>query len=70
MCKQNALNAKVFTRKLRMIDMRSDVQKERLELQTILDRPGFNETAFVDRGKKWQHARTNLEAERMKLGFA
>lgn len=53
-----------------MIDMRSDVQKERLELQTILDRPGFNESAFVDRGKKWQHARTNLEAERMKLGFA
>jgi hypothetical protein len=50
-----------------MIDMRSDVQKERLELQTILDRPGFNETAFVDRGKKWQHACTNLVAERMKV---
>ena len=48
-----------------MIDLRSDVQKERLDLQTIMDFPGFDEFALVESGKKWQHACTNLEAERI-----
>ena len=53
--------------KRRMIDLRHGVQKERFELETILESPDFDESAFVERGDKWRHARMVLMAERLKL---
>jgi Spy/CpxP family protein refolding chaperone len=50
-----------------MIDLTSSVQKEKLELEMILDEQNFDEPACRDRFKKFQHARTNVANER--FGF-
>jgi Spy/CpxP family protein refolding chaperone len=51
----------------RMIDLKSNVQKEKLELEMILDQQNFDESACMDRFKKFQDARTKLTNER--FGF-
>ena len=50
-----------------MIDLRSQVEKERLELERLLDSSTFNATACMDRFKKLQEAHNNLAIERFKL---
>ena len=51
----------------RMIDLKSNVQKEGLELEMILDQQNFDESACMDRFKKFQDARTNLTNERFRF---
>ncbi len=51
----------------RLIDLKSNMQKQRLELEQVLDQPNFNEPACMDRFKKFQDARTNLCNERFKF---
>ena len=51
----------------RMIDLKSNVEKEKLELEMILDQQDFDEFACMDRFKKFEDARTKLANER--FGF-
>jgi len=51
----------------KMIDLRSQVQKERLELEHILDSSAFSATASMDRFKKLQEAHTILAIERFRF---
>lgn len=51
----------------RLIDLKTNVQKEKLELEQVLDQPNFNEPACMNRFKKFQDARTNLCNERFKF---
>lgn len=50
-----------------MIDLKSNVEKEKLELEMILDQQDFNESACMDRFKKFQDARTKLANERFRF---
>lgn len=50
-----------------MIDFRGQVQKERLELEHLLDSRTFNAVACMDRFKKFVEARNNLTTERFKF---
>jgi len=50
-----------------LIDLRSSVQKEKLELEVILDQPDFDESACMKRFKKYQDAHTKLLNERFKF---
>lgn len=50
-----------------MIDFRSQVDKERLELEYLLDSKAFNASACMDRFKKFEKARNNLTTERFKF---
>jgi len=47
----------------RMIDLKSNVEKEKLEVEMILDQQDFDESACMDRFKKFQDARTKLANE-------
>lgn len=51
----------------RMIDLRNNVQKEKFELELILDQQDFDKPACMNRFKKFQNARTNLADERFKF---
>ena len=51
----------------RMIDVKSNVQKEGLELEMILDQQDFDESACMDRFKKFEDARTKLANERFRF---
>jgi len=50
-----------------MIDLKSNVEKEKLELEMILDQQDFNESACMDRFKKFQDARNKLVNERFRF---
>jgi len=51
----------------RMIDLKSNVEKEKLEMEMILDQQDFDESACMDRFKKFQDARTKLANERFRF---
>jgi Spy/CpxP family protein refolding chaperone len=51
----------------RMIDLKSGVEKEMLELEVILDQQNFDESLCMDRFRRFQDARTNLANERFKF---
>ena len=51
----------------KMIDLSSQVKKERLELEQILDSSAFSATAGMDRFKKLQKAHTILAIERFRF---
>jgi len=51
----------------KMIDLSSQVKKERLELEQILDSSAFSATASMDRFKKLQEAHTILAIERFRF---
>ncbi len=50
-----------------MIDLHSQVKKERLELEQLLDSSKFNATACMDRFSKVQEAQSNLATERFRF---
>ena len=51
----------------RMIDLKSNVKKEELELTIILDQKNFDESACMDQYKKLDSARDKLSNERFKF---
>jgi Spy/CpxP family protein refolding chaperone len=51
----------------RMIDLKSDVEKKRLELEMILHQHDFDESACMDRFNKFQDARANVANERFRF---
>ena len=50
-----------------MIDLHSQVEKERLELEQLLDSSTFNAAACMDRFQKVQEAQSNLATERFRF---
>jgi Spy/CpxP family protein refolding chaperone len=50
-----------------MIDLHSQVKKEQLDLEQLLDSSTFNATACMGRFKKLQEAHANLATERFKF---
>jgi Spy/CpxP family protein refolding chaperone len=50
-----------------MIDLHSQIQKERLELEYLLDSSTFDAAACMERFKKLQAAHSNLATERFKF---
>jgi len=51
----------------KLIDLKSEVEKERLELGNILEREPLDEAAVTAQFKDLQAARTNLSAERLRF---
>jgi len=64
---QQKLNDLFVQSRRQMIDLKSNVQKEGLELEVILDQQNFDESACIDRFKKFQDARTNLTREQFRF---
>ncbi|NVL91068.1 MAG: periplasmic heavy metal sensor [Desulfobacterales bacterium] len=64
---QQKLDELFIQNRRRLIDLKTNVQKEKLELEQILEQQNFDETACMDRFKKFQGARTNLCNERFKF---
>lgn len=50
-----------------MIDLRSQIEKERLELEHLLDNSTFDAAACMGRFKKLQEAHANLTTERFRF---
>ena len=61
------LDAMYLKHRHQMIDLRSQVAKERLELERLLDSSTLNPEACMDRFKKLQEAHNNLAIERFKV---
>ena len=64
---QKKLDSLFVQNRRKLIDLRGNMEKERLELELILDEEDFNKTACLNQFKKVQDARTNLALER--FGF-
>ena len=61
---KSSLEAKFLETRLKLIDLRSDVKKEQLELGNLMEKKDFNENSVVAQAKKLQKARSNLAMER------
>ncbi len=64
---QSSLDTLYIENKRRMIDLQNIVEKERFELEQILDNPDFNEKACVKHFKKLTNAKTDLEMNRLEF---
>ena len=64
---QEKLDDLYIENRRRMIDLKSTVDRERLELEQLLDQKDFNESACMDRFKRLQNASTNLSIERFRF---
>jgi len=56
-----------YKHRYQMIDLHSQVQKERLELEQLLDRKDFNAKASIDHFAKLQKAHNTRAAERFRF---
>jgi len=63
---QGKLDSLFVQNRRQMIDLKSSVSKEVLELEEALDKKLFDDAECMDRFKKLQTARANLAAERFK----
>ena len=61
------LNSMHLEHRRKMIDLRSQVAKERLEMEEILDSSAFTAAAGMDRFKKLKEAHTMLAIERFRF---
>jgi len=61
------LDASYLQYRRRSIDLRHQVEKERLEMEQLLDSTSFNAAAALERFKKLKEAQTNLDIERFKF---
>lgn len=61
------LDALSLEKRRTMIDLRSQVQKERLELEALMDSSNFDAAACMERFQKVLEAKRNLSTERFKF---
>ena len=61
------LDTMYLEQRQRMIDLRSQVEKERLELEQLLDSTTFDPAASLERFKRLQEAHKNLATERFQF---
>ncbi len=64
---QKKLDRMFIQNRRRMIDLKRDAAKEKLELEDILDKENFNESACMGRFKKLMDASTELTIERFRF---
>jgi len=64
---KSKLDEKFFESRLKLIDLKGVVEKERLQLDKIMESETLNEKAVMEQFKKLEAARANLAAER--FGF-
>lgn len=64
---QGKMDSMYLEHRRRMIDLRSQVQRERLEIEQLLDSRTLNAPACMDRFKKLQDAQNKLATERFGL---
>ncbi|MBW1863211.1 MAG: periplasmic heavy metal sensor [Deltaproteobacteria bacterium] len=64
---QGKMDSMYLEHRRRMIDLRSQVQRERLEMEQLLDSRTLNAPACMDRFKKLQDAQNKLATERFGL---
>ncbi|MFC1813202.1 Spy/CpxP family protein refolding chaperone [Thermodesulfobacteriota bacterium] len=63
----NQLDEKFLESRRNLIDLKAAVEKERLELDALMDKEPLNESSVMIRFKKLETARANLAAERFKF---
>jgi Spy/CpxP family protein refolding chaperone len=64
---KSKLDEKFFESRFKLIDLKGVVEKERLQLDKIMESETLNEKAVMEQFKKLEAARANLAAER--FGF-
>jgi len=64
---KNQLDEKFLESRRKLIDLKAVVEKERLELDALMDKEPLNERSVMERFKKLEAARANLATER--FGF-
>ncbi len=64
---KSKLDDKFFESRLKLVDLKSAVEKERLQLDKLVESETLNEKAAMEQFKKLESARANLSAER--FGF-
>jgi len=64
---KSKLDEKFFESRIKLIDLKSVVEKERLQLDKLMGRETLNEKAVMEQFKKLEAARANLAAKR--FGF-
>lgn len=64
---QERMDTMYLEHRRRMIDLRSQVQKKRLELEQIMDSQAFDKSACMEAFKKLQEASDKLAMERFKF---
>jgi Spy/CpxP family protein refolding chaperone len=62
----NQLDELYLNNRRNLIDLKSTVERERLELENIIDQQALDEAAAVQQFKKLEAARANLAAERFR----
>lgn len=64
---KSKLDNKFFESRLKLVDLKSAVEKERIQLDKLMESETLNEKAVIEKFKKLEAARANLSAER--FGF-
>lgn len=64
---RNILEEKYTDSRRRMIDLKSEVEKQRLELDILLDRQGIDREQIIEQYDKLEAARAKLSKERFGL---
>ncbi|MDM8525595.1 periplasmic heavy metal sensor [Desulfococcaceae bacterium HSG8] len=64
---QERLDSLFMENRLQMIDLKSALEKEKLELEAILDKKNFDESACMSHFNRLQEARQGLVTERFKF---
>ena len=64
---KSKLDNKFFESRLKLVDLKSAVEKERLQLDKLMESETLNEKAVIEKFKKLEAARASLSAER--FGF-
>ena len=64
---KSKLDDKFFESRLKLVDLKSAVEKERLQLDKLMESETLNEKSVIEKFKKLEAARANLSTER--FGF-
>ena len=64
---QKKLNDQYIESRRQLIDLKSAVEKERFELENLLEKREINETEIMNQFRKLEDTRTGLAAERLRF---
>jgi hypothetical protein len=64
---KSKLDDKFFESRLKLVDLKSAVEKERLQLDKLMESETLNEKTVTEQFKKLESARANLSAERFRF---
>jgi len=64
---RNTLEQKYAESRRKMIDLKSEMEKQRLELDILLDQPDADKAQIIDQFARLENARSELSKERFRL---